>query len=100
MLKGVNDSPAEARELVRLLDGIPAKVNLIPFNPWPGTSYECSSNAAIKVFSDIVFEAGYSSPVRQPRGRDILAACGQLKSESVKLRASERLRLEAEAQGA
>ena len=100
MLKGINDSPAEARELVRLLNGIPAKVNLIPFNPWPGTVYECSSGAAIKAFSDIVFEAGYSSPVRQPRGRDILAACGQLKSESVKLRASERLRLEAEAQSA
>src|SRR5437588_1494273 len=86
MLKGVNDSPAEARELVRLLRGIPAKVNLIPFNPWPGTPYECSSDKAIKAFSDIVFEAGYSAPVRTPRGRDILAACGQLKSDSVKLR--------------
>src|SRR5438034_2821995 len=86
MLKGVNDSPAEARELVRLLKGIPAKVNLIPFNPWPGTPYECSSDKAIKAFSDIVFEAGYSAPVRTPRGRDILAACGQLKSESVRAR--------------
>src|SRR5205814_623234 len=70
MLKGVNDSPAEARELVRLLKGIPAKVNLIPFNPWPGAPYECSSDKAIKAFSDIVFEAGYSAPVRTPRGRD------------------------------
>jgi 23S rRNA (adenine2503-C2)-methyltransferase len=90
MLKGVNDSPGDARELVRLLRGIPAKVNLIPFNPWPGAVYECSSEAAIKAFSDIVFAAGYSAPVRTPRGRDILAACGQLKSESVKLRRSER----------
>jgi 23S rRNA (adenine2503-C2)-methyltransferase len=84
MLKGVNDSPAEARELVRLLRGVPAKVNLIPFNPWPGAPYECSSDAAIAAFSDIVFAAGYSAPVRTPRGRDILAACGQLKSASVK----------------
>ncbi len=90
MLKGVNDSPAEARELVRLLAGIPAKVNLIPFNPWPGAPYECSSDAAIAAFSDIVFAAGYSAPVRTPRGRDILAACGQLKSASVKLRRSAR----------
>jgi 23S rRNA (adenine2503-C2)-methyltransferase len=85
MLKGVNDSPAEARELVRLLGGIPAKVNLIPFNPWPGAPFECSSDAAIEAFSDIVFAAGYSAPVRTPRGRDILAACGQLKSASVRL---------------
>jgi 23S rRNA (adenine2503-C2)-methyltransferase len=84
MLKGVNDSPAEARELVRLLKGIPAKVNLIPFNPWPGASYECSDDAAIAAFSDIVFAAGYSAPVRTPRGRDIAAACGQLKSASVR----------------
>jgi 23S rRNA (adenine2503-C2)-methyltransferase len=89
MLKGVNDSPAEARQLVRLLAGIPAKVNLIPFNPWPGTPFECSSEAAITAFSDIVFAAGYSAPVRTPRGRDILAACGQLKSASVKLRRRE-----------
>ena len=86
MLKGVNDSPAEARELVRLLKGIPAKVNLIPFNPWPGAAYECSTDAAIAAFSDIVFHAGYSAPVRTPRGRDISAACGQLKSESVRAR--------------
>jgi 23S rRNA (adenine2503-C2)-methyltransferase len=91
MLKGVNDSPSDARALVRLLAGIPAKVNLIPFNPWPGAPYECSSDAAIKAFSDIVFAAGYSAPVRTPRGRDILAACGQLKSASVKRRRSERL---------
>src|SRR6266478_1195493 len=92
MLKGVNDSPAEARELVRLLRGIPAKVNLIPFNPWPGAPYECSSAAAIAAFSDIVFAAGYSAPVRTPRGRDIQAACGQLKSDSIKQRRSEILR--------
>jgi 23S rRNA (adenine2503-C2)-methyltransferase len=84
MLKGVNDTPAEARELVRLLVGIPAKVNLIPFNPWPGAPYECSADGAITAFSDIVFAAGYSAPVRTPRGRDILAACGQLKSASVR----------------
>jgi 23S rRNA (adenine2503-C2)-methyltransferase len=90
MLKGGNDSPAEARELVRLLKGIPAKVNLIPFNPWPGASYECSTDTAIAAFSDIVFAAGYSAPVRTPRGRDILAACGQLKSASVRVRRSER----------
>ncbi len=91
MLDGVNDGPAEARELVRLLAGIPAKVNLIPFNPWPGAPYRCSSDAAIRVFGDIVNEAGYASPVRTPRGRDILAACGQLKSDSVRLRQSERV---------
>jgi 23S rRNA (adenine2503-C2)-methyltransferase len=84
MLKDVNDSPAEAKELVQLLKGIPAKVNLIPFNPWPGAPYECSSDEAIKAFSDIVFDAGYSAPVRTPRGRDISAACGQLKSDSVR----------------
>ncbi|MBV9523304.1 MAG: 23S rRNA (adenine(2503)-C(2))-methyltransferase RlmN [Alphaproteobacteria bacterium] len=97
MLKGVNDSPAEARELVRLLRGIPAKVNLIPFNPWPGAAYECSSPAAIKAFADIVFEAGYSSPVRTPRGQDIMAACGQLKSESIRRRRSESPRQQAAA---
>ena len=92
MLKGVNDTPAEARALVSLLRGIPAKVNLIPFNPWPGAPYECSTREAIKLFSDIVFEAGYSSPVRTPRGQDIMAACGQLKSDSVKRRRSQPLR--------
>jgi len=100
MLKDVNDSPAEARELVRLLDGIPAKVNLIPFNPWPDAPFERSTSAAIKIFADIVNDAGYSSPVRTPRGQDIMAACGQLKSESIKLRKSELLRREAEAAAA
>jgi 23S rRNA (adenine2503-C2)-methyltransferase len=98
MLKGVNDSPAEARALVRLIAGIPAKVNLIPFNPWPGAPFECSSEGAIAAFADIVNAAGYPSPVRTPRGRDILAACGQLKSDSVKLRRSEALRREADAE--
>jgi 23S rRNA (adenine2503-C2)-methyltransferase len=86
MLKGVNDSPAEARELVRLLSGVPAKVNLIPFNPWPEAPYECSTEAAIARFSEIVFAAGYAAPVRTPRGRDILAACGQLRSASSRQR--------------
>lgn len=94
MLKGVNDSDAEARELVKLLKGIPAKINLIPFNPWPGTRYECSDWERIERFSEIVFRAGYASPVRTPRGRDILAACGQLKSETEKLSARARLMLE------
>ena len=82
MLDGVNDSAADARELVRLIAGIPAKLNLIPFNPWPGAPYACSSPAAIERFAAIVNRAGYASPVRAPRGRDILAACGQLKSAS------------------
>ena len=82
MLKGVNDSPADARELVRLIRGIPAKLNLIPFNPWPGAPYDCSEPAAIDRFAEIVMEAGYPSPVRTPRGQDIMAACGQLKSAS------------------
>jgi 23S rRNA (adenine2503-C2)-methyltransferase len=94
MLKGVNDSDADARELVRLLKGIPAKINLIPFNPWPGSKYECSDWERIERFSEIVYRAGYASPVRTPRGRDILAACGQLKSETEKLRARARLMLE------
>ncbi len=100
MLKGVNDSAADARALVRLLEGIPAKINLIPFNPWPGTQYECSDWETIEKFSDIVFRAGYASPVRTPRGRDILAACGQLKSETEKLSARERLALRAMAAAA
>jgi 23S rRNA (adenine2503-C2)-methyltransferase len=91
MLKGVNDSLAEARELVRLIKGIPAKINLIPFNPWPGAPYECSDWEQIEKFAEIVNRAGYASPVRTPRGRDIMAACGQLKSESVKERASARM---------
>jgi len=95
MLKDVNDSPEDAKALVRLLRGIPAKINLIPFNPWPGTRYECSDWDQIEKFSEIVFNAGYASPVRTPRGRDILAACGQLKSASEKLGARERLALRA-----
>jgi 23S rRNA (adenine2503-C2)-methyltransferase len=95
MLKGVNDSLADARALVRLLKGIPAKINLIPFNPWPETKYECSDWDQIEKFSEVVFAAGYASPVRTPRGRDILAACGQLKSASEKLSARERLALRA-----
>ncbi len=91
MLKGVNDSLAEARELVRIIRGIPAKINLIPFNPWPGAPYECSDWAEIEKFAEIVNRAGYASPVRTPRGRDIMAACGQLKSESLKQRAKDRL---------
>ncbi|MGL4243407.1 MAG: 23S rRNA (adenine(2503)-C(2))-methyltransferase RlmN [Beijerinckiaceae bacterium] len=94
MLKGVNDSLAEAKQLVRLLKGVPAKINLIPFNPWPGSQYECSDWEQIERFSSYVFDAGYSSPVRTPRGRDILAACGQLKSETEKLRARARMMLE------
>jgi len=94
MLKNVNDGNADARELVRLLRGIPAKINLIPFNPWPGTRFECSDWDRIEAFSEIVFNAGYASPIRTPRGRDILAACGQLKSETEKLRARARLMLE------
>lgn len=90
MLKGVNDAPEDARRLVSLLDGLPAKINLIPFNPWPGTQHQCSDWPVIERFSDIVFAAGYASPVRTPRGRDILAACGQLRSETIKLSSKER----------
>ncbi|MFZ1170134.1 23S rRNA (adenine(2503)-C(2))-methyltransferase RlmN [Bradyrhizobium sp.] len=95
MLKGVNDSLDDAKLLVKLLKGIPAKINLIPFNPWPGAVYECSDWQQIEKFSEYIFNAGYSSPVRTPRGRDILAACGQLKSETEKLSASERQALRA-----
>jgi 23S rRNA (adenine2503-C2)-methyltransferase len=95
MLKGVNDSLADARALVKLVRNIPAKINLIPFNPWPGTRYECSDWDDIEKFSEVVFAAGYASPVRSPRGRDILAACGQLKSATEKLSARERLALRA-----
>ncbi len=91
MLKGINDSLADAKSLVQLLKGIPAKVNLIPFNPWPGTAYECSDWDTIEIFAEVLNKAGYASPVRTPRGRDIMAACGQLKSDSQKMRASERL---------
>jgi 23S rRNA (adenine2503-C2)-methyltransferase len=95
MLKGVNDSLADAKALVKLLKGIPAKINLIPFNPWPGSRYECADWEQIEKFSEYVFNAGYSSPVRTPRGRDILAACGQLKSATEKLSARERMALRA-----
>ncbi len=98
MLKGVNDSIDDARRLVRLLKGIPAKINLIPFNPWPGSRYECSDWEQIERFSEVVFEAGYSSPVRTPRGRDILAACGQLKSETERLRAKDKAALMSKAE--
>jgi 23S rRNA (adenine2503-C2)-methyltransferase len=94
MLKGVNDTLAEAKALVKLLKGVPAKINLIPFNPWPGTKYECSDWETIEAFAAVLNRAGYASPIRTPRGRDILAACGQLRSESVKERASERAKRE------
>jgi 23S rRNA (adenine2503-C2)-methyltransferase len=96
MLKGVNDSLADARELVRVLAGIPAKINLIPFNPWPGAAYECSDPDRIRRFSNIVFEGGISAPVRTPRGRDIDAACGQLKTAAEKKSRAERDREAAE----
>lgn len=95
MLKDVNDSLDDAKRLVKLLQGIPAKINLIPFNPWPGSNYQCSDWEQIERFADAVNKAGYASPIRTPRGRDILAACGQLKSESERLRKSDRLKLEA-----
>ncbi|HFC05546.1 MAG TPA: 23S rRNA (adenine(2503)-C(2))-methyltransferase RlmN [Rhizobiales bacterium] len=94
MLKGINDSPDDAKRLVRLLKNIPAKVNLIPFNPWPGSDYECSDWETIEVFGEIVNKAGYASPIRTPRGRDILAACGQLKSASERMTGKERRALE------
>jgi 23S rRNA (adenine2503-C2)-methyltransferase len=95
MLKDINDSMEDAKLLVKLLRGIPAKINLIPFNPWPGTNYQCSDWEHIERFADYVNAAGYASPIRTPRGRDILAACGQLKSESERMRKTERLALEA-----
>ena len=95
MLKDVNDSPAEAKALVKLLKGIPAKINLIPFNKWPGSEYECSDWKTIEAFAAVLNRAGYASPIRTPRGRDILAACGQLKSESERMRKVDRLAFEA-----
>jgi 23S rRNA (adenine2503-C2)-methyltransferase len=95
MLKGINDSLDDAKELVKSLKGVPAKINLIPFNPWPGTEYQCSSWEQIEKFADFINEAGYASPIRTPRGRDILAACGQLKSESERMRKVDRIALEA-----
>lgn len=94
MLKGVNDSEAEARDLVKLISGIPAKINLIPFNSWPGSSYECSDWEQIEKFGDIINRGGYASPIRTPRGEDISAACGQLKSDTKKIRASEKYKKE------
>lgn len=95
MLKDVNDSLEDAKGLIQLLKGVPAKINLIPFNPWPGTNYQCSDWATIEKFADFINQAGYASPIRTPRGRDILAACGQLKSESERMRKTERLAFEA-----
>jgi 23S rRNA (adenine2503-C2)-methyltransferase len=102
MLKGKNDSDEDARELVRLIRKykLPAKVNLIPFNPWPGALYECSDEERVQRFSDIIFEAGISAPVRRPRGRDIMAACGQLKSAAEKKSRAELDRLAEEKQAA
>ena len=93
MLNGINDDLADARALVKLLRGIPAKVNLIPFNPWPGSGFECSSRSRIERFAQVLLDAGYASPIREPRGRDILAACGQLRSESLRKR-KDRARAE------
>ena len=90
MLKDVNDNIDDAKDLLKLIKGIPSKVNLIPFNPWPGSDYVCSDRAKVKAFSEFLFSNGYSAPIRRTRGQDILAACGQLRSESVKKRASER----------
>ena len=95
MLKGVNDSLDDAKQLVKLLRGIPAKINLIPFNPWPGVNYQCSDWEQIEKFADYVNNAGYASPIRTPRGRDILAACGQLKSELERMKKTDRLAFEA-----
>jgi 23S rRNA (adenine2503-C2)-methyltransferase len=102
MLKDKNDSDEDARELVRLIKryGLPAKVNLIPFNPWPGAVYECSDPARIRSFSNIIFESGISAPIRLPRGRDIMAACGQLKSSSEKVSRADLDRLAEEKQAA
>ena len=90
MLKGINDSDEDAHRLVKLIEGIPAKINLIPFNPWPGSPYERSDWKRIETFGDIVNAAGYASPVRRPRGEDIMAACGQLKSETERARKSRK----------
>ena len=96
MLDGVNDTDADAHRLVKLIEGIPAKINLIPFNEWPGAPYKRSSNNRIHAFADIIYKAGYASPVRKPRGEDIMAACGQLKSETERARKSRR-QIEADA---
>ena len=98
MLKGVNDSLDDAKALVKMMENIPAKINLIPFNPWPGSPYECSDWSTIEAFGDYVNAAGYASPIRMPRGRDIMAACGQLKSASEKISRAERKRTEKQQQ--
>ena len=98
MLKDVNDSDEDARRLVKLIEGIPAKINLIPFNEWPGSPYERSSNNRIRAFADIIYKAGYASPIRTPRGEDIMAACGQLKSATERARKS-RAEIAADVQG-
>lgn len=98
MLQGVNDSDEDARRLIRLIDGIPAKINLIPFNEWPGAPYKRSSNNRIHAFADIIYKAGYASPIRTPRGEDIMAACGQLKSETERGRKT-KAEIEAEVRG-
>jgi 23S rRNA (adenine2503-C2)-methyltransferase len=90
MLQGVNDSDDDARRLIKLIDGIPAKINLIPFNEWPGAPYKRSSNNRIRAFADIIYKAGYASPIRTPRGEDIMAACGQLKSATERARKSRK----------
>ena len=95
MLAGVNDSDEDAHRLVELIRGIPAKINLIPFNEWPGTEHKRSSNNRIRAFADIIYKAGYASPIRTPRGEDIMAACGQLKSDTERERKSKR-QIEAE----
>ena len=96
MLDHVNDSKEDAHRLVKLIEGIPAKINLIPFNEWPGSPYQRSSNNRIHAFADIIHDAGYASPIRKPRGEDIMAACGQLKSATERARKS-RKQIEAEA---
>ena len=89
MLKDVNDTKEDARNLVKLIEGIPSKINLIPFNPWPGSLFETSTQKNIDVFANIIMDAGFASPIRKPRGQDIFAACGQLKSETQKIRKSQ-----------
>jgi 23S rRNA (adenine2503-C2)-methyltransferase len=96
MLQGVNDTDEDAHRLIKLIEGIPAKINLIPFNEWPGAPYKRSSNNRIRAFADIIYKAGYASPIRTPRGEDIMAACGQLKSATERARKS-RKQIEAEA---
>jgi 23S rRNA (adenine2503-C2)-methyltransferase len=97
MLKGINDTASHARALTKLVRDVPCKFNLIPFNPWPGTPYECSDDATIAAFAQMLADAGFTAPIRTPRGRDILAACGQLKTDSEKLSAREQRLRESQA---